>query len=136
VKGGRTRHVPMTARLRDVLRAHFARCRFAAYDGVRPEYVFHHERTRRRHRAGQRVKSFRGAIGRAVARVEVPAGWVLHDLRHRRVTTWLAEGKSPVLVKEALGHADLKTTMAYTHLAKEHLRALVEPAATTEAVGR
>jgi integrase len=32
-----------------------------------------------------------------------------------------------VLVKEALGHADLRTTMGYTHLAKEHLRALVAP---------
>ena len=29
-------------------------------------------------------------------------------------------------VKEAMGHADLATTMGYTHLAKEHLRALVE----------
>ncbi len=49
-----------------------------------------------------------------------------HDLRHRRVTTWLAEGKNPVHVKEAMGHADLATTMGYTHLAKEHLRSLVE----------
>ncbi len=40
--------------------------------------------------------------------------------------TWLAEGKNPVHVKEAMGHADLATTMGYTHLAKEHLRALVE----------
>jgi site-specific recombinase XerD len=47
-------------------------------------------------------------------------------LRHRRVTTWLAEGKNPVHVKEALGHADLATTMGYTHLAREHLRSLVE----------
>jgi site-specific recombinase XerD len=51
----------------------------------------------------------------------------MHDLRHRRATAWLAEGRSPVLVKEALGHADLRTTMGYTHLAKEHLRALVAP---------
>lgn len=29
-------------------------------------------------------------------------------------------------VKEAVGHADLRTTMAYTHLAREHLRSLVE----------
>ncbi len=29
-------------------------------------------------------------------------------------------------VKEALGHADLRTTMAYTHLARENLRGLVE----------
>lgn len=63
----------------------------------------------------------------AAERAKLPAAWVMHDLRHRRVTTWLAEGKSPVLVKEALGHADLRTTMGYTHLVKEHLRALVEP---------
>ncbi len=29
-------------------------------------------------------------------------------------------------MKEAVRHADLATTMGYTHLAKEHLRALVE----------
>ena len=52
--------------------------------------------------------------------------FVQHDLRHRRVTTWLAEEKSAVLVKEAVGHADLRTTMAYTHLAREHLRSLVD----------
>lgn len=48
-----------------------------------------------------------------------------HDLRHRRVTKWLAEEKSPVLVQEAVGHADITTTMRYSHLAREHLRALV-----------
>ncbi len=69
----------------------------------------------------------------AASRAKLPDGWVMHDLRHRRVTTWLAEGRSPVLVKEALGHADLRTTMGYTHLAKEHLRALVEP--TRSALG-
>ena len=52
-------------------------------------------------------------------------GFLPHDLRHRRITKWLAEGKSAVLVKEAVGHADLRTTMGYTHLAKEHLRSLV-----------
>lgn len=49
-----------------------------------------------------------------------------HDLRHRRVTTWIAEGRPVTLVREAVGYADLATTMRYTHLAKEHLRALVE----------
>ena len=29
-------------------------------------------------------------------------------------------------MKEAVGHADLRTTMGYAHLAKEHLRVLVE----------
>jgi len=56
----------------------------------------------------------------------LPPEFVQHDLRHRRVTTWLADEKSAVLVKEAVGHADLRTTMAYTHLAREHLRGLVD----------
>ena len=30
-------------------------------------------------------------------------------------------------VKEAMGHADLRTTMGYTHLVRENLRSLVEP---------
>ena len=30
-----------------------------------------------------------------------------------------------MLVREALGHSDLRTTMSYTHLAREHLRDLV-----------
>ena len=38
----------------------------------------------------------------------------------------MAEEKNPVHVKEAVGHSDLRTTMQYTHLAREHLRSLVE----------
>jgi len=54
-----------------------------------------------------------------------------HDLRHRRVTTWLAEGRDVVKVKEAMGHSDLRTTMGYTHLAREHLRDLVDSSPET-----
>ncbi len=66
------------------------------------------------------------AFRTATKRAKLPLDFVQHDLRHRRVTTWLADGKSAVLVKEAVGHSDLRTTMAYTHLAREHLRGLVE----------
>jgi site-specific recombinase XerD len=31
-----------------------------------------------------------------------------------------------VLVKDAMGHSEIRTTMGYTHFAKEHLRALVD----------
>ncbi|GIW51202.1 MAG: integrase [Gemmatimonadales bacterium] len=127
VKGGKTRYVPLTPRLKEALREHFARYRFASYDGRRPEYVFHHTTAAGRCVPGQRVKSFYDAVRNAAKRAGLPEDWRMHDLRHRRATTWLAEGKSPVLVKEALGHTDLRVTMNYTHLAREHLRALVEP---------
>ena len=42
------------------------------------------------------------------------------------MTSWLAAGKSPALVQKAMGHSDLATTMAYTHLLDDHLLALVE----------
>ena len=37
-----------------------------------------------------------------------------------------AAGANPVHVKEAVGHADLRMTMHYTHLSREHLRSLVD----------
>ena len=121
-KTGRSRWVPMTTRLRQALQDHASEFRLALYDDQRSPWVFHHLFGAR---AGQRVKEFRGAVDSASKKATIPSDWRLHDLRHRRVTTWLGEGHSPVLVKEAMGHASLQTTMGYTHLAKEHLRALV-----------
>jgi integrase len=53
-------------------------------------------------------------------------GFHQHDLRRRRVTTWLGEGEKPVDVKEAMGHSNLRVTTSYTHLSREHLKALVQ----------
>ncbi len=87
-----------------------------------PDEVF---ATHRSGKHGKRIKSLRTSFETARGSAKLPEGFVAHDLRHRRVTTWLAEGGDVVKVKEAVGHADLRTTMAYTHLAREHLRSLV-----------
>jgi integrase len=121
-KTGRERWTPMTSPLLAAMREHFAAHRLSGWS----DWVFHHDRTRRKHVRGQRIWSLRTAVRTAANRAKLPASWHLHDLRHRRVTTWLAEGKDVVKVKEAVGHSDLKTTMGYTHLAREHLRDLVE----------
>ncbi len=99
----------------------------SASRGARSPWVFHHIETRRQHRAGERVGSFYDSLAKAAKIAKTPTGFRPHDLRHRRVTTWLAEGRDVVLVKEAMGHSDLRVTMAYTHLAREHLTALTEP---------
>lgn len=103
------------------MKAHFASRRFAG-----SPWVFHHETTRRHSRRLERIKSLRDSFRAAAKRAKVPIGLHQHDLRHRRITTWLAEAKNAVHVKEAVGHSDLRTTMAYTHLAREHLRSLVD----------
>jgi integrase/recombinase XerC len=125
-KSGKGRWVPMTPKLRQAMREHFARFRFATYNGQRTPWVFHHTTTRRRADAGQRIGVLRRAFEGAVGRAKLPADIHQHDLRHRRVTTWLAAGGDAVKVKEAMGHADLRTTMDYTHLVRDNLRSLVE----------
>ena len=124
-KSGKGRWVPLSSRLQEALREHAAKYRMAVYDGARSEYLFHHARTRRRSRAGERIRVFRNAFERAVERAQLPAGFTRHDLRHLRATSWLAAGASPVLVKEAMGHSTIQTTLRYTHLAREHLRSLI-----------
>lgn len=124
-KSGKSRWVPMTPRLAAAMREHFAAYRF----GGSP-WVFHHLTTRYHQMAGERIVSMRVSFNAAAKRAKLPAGFRPHDLRHRRVTTWLAEGQNPVHVKEAMGHSDLRVTMDYTHLSREHLRGLAERPAT------
>ncbi len=127
-KSGKSRSIPVTPPLEKALRAHFAAHRLAC----RSDWVFHHDRTRRHYQAGARIQSLRDGVMAAAKRAKLPAGWHLHDLRHRRVTTWLAAGKDVVKVKKAVGHADLRTTMDYTHLVREDLRVLVAEAPTPD----
>src|SRR3989442_7604308 len=55
-----------------------------------------------------------------------------HDLRHAFVTRKLAEGVPAQLVMRYVGHADLATTLRYTHLVPEHLRAVVASSSPSE----
>lgn len=130
-KSGASRWVPMTPRLREAMREHFANFRLRTYKGVRTPWLFHHDIIRRNATAGQRLGSLRRAFANAAERAEISESFTQHDLRHRRITTWLATGHSAVLVKEAVGHADLRTTMGYTHLVKEHLKSLVDEGTIT-----
>jgi len=119
-KSGKGRHVPMTRRLKDALRTHMA-----AHRG-QSGWVFAHSVTARRHLRGERIASLRRAVVGAARRAGIDTAWHPHDLRHRRVTTWLAQQKSAALVQEAMGHADLRTTMGYKHLVPGDLSVLVD----------
>lgn len=128
-KNGKGRWVPMTERLQEALRVHLATTT-AANNGAPQEWIFQHPRDITRREAGRRIESLRSQFKRAAERAGLPIALHQHDFRHRRITTWLAEGKNPVHVKEAVGHADLRTTMKYTHLARKHLRSLVDSPTT------
>ena len=111
--------------LAEALGEQAATYRLALYNGERTRWVFHHLLTQRGAVAGGRIQSLHRAFASAVKRAELPSDLRQHDLRHRRVTTWLAAGQSPALVQRAMGHADLATTMGYAHLVDDDLLTLV-----------
>lgn len=125
-KSGRSRMDPLTDRLTATLKEHAANYRMALYHGQRTQWVFHHLTDRRRATAGERLKSLRRGFQSAVKRANLPVELNQHDLRHRRCTEWLRQGHPAHLVQKALGHADLRTTMAYEDLVANDLLALVE----------
>lgn len=93
-------------------------------------FVFKHLRRSGDAEPGQRIERVYRGFKSAAKRAEL-ADLRPHDLRHSFVTRKLAEGVPVQLVSKYVGHADLATTLRYTHLVPEHLRAVVaEPDAT------
>jgi integrase/recombinase XerD len=127
-KSGKSRTIPMTKRLHEAMKTHAAAYRF------RSPFVFFHETTRRNAKAGEQIKTLSGSIKAAVKAAKLPEHFRLHDLRHRRVTTWLGESKSPALIQLAMGHSAIGVTLGYSHLTAQHLRALVEDDKKPEAL--
>jgi integrase len=125
-KTGKPRYVPMTARLAEAMRQHFALHRLAG----RSEWVFHHLTTRRHYQEGARIGSMHRAVLTAARKAKLPAGWRCYDLRHRRITLWRLEGKPDSIVAEAVGHASLAMQRNYTHIQRSHLKALLTEAPT------
>ncbi|MEX2531437.1 MAG: site-specific integrase [Gemmatimonadota bacterium] len=131
-KSGKSRKVPMTRRLREAIREHMATYRFRTYRDERTRWVFHHELDRRHAKAGARLGSLRRAFYAAAKRAGLPADLRQHDLRHRRVTEWLRDGHPAHKVRKAMGHSDLRTTLAYEHMVEDDLLSLVQESTEDE----
>ncbi len=128
-KSGKSRSVPMSPRLAQALKEHEMQYRLA----IGSKWVFCHLVPRvskkgevRTHR-GDRIERMYWGFKAACLRAGLLPDVRPHDLRHTRITHLLADGHSVVKVKEMMGHADIATTMKYTHLVREDLRELVEP---------
>jgi integrase len=126
-KGRRSRTVPLSEAALNALREYAARYRLLA---PRPPYIFKLLRPDRHKRPGDRIVRLYTGFKQAANE----AGLVRlrpHNLRHAFVTRKLAEGIPAQLVMRYVGHADLATTLKYTHLVPEHLRPVVDASAAS-----
>jgi len=110
-KSGQSRYIPMNSEVQSVLKA---------WRGQQPDtsgLVF----PGKGGRPFDNIQSSWEAV-RVAAKLE-DLRW--HDLRHDFASRLVASGVDLNTVRELLGHADLKMTLRYAHLAPEHLESAV-----------
>ncbi|EBZ6396122.1 site-specific integrase, partial [Salmonella enterica subsp. enterica serovar Enteritidis] len=64
-------------------------------------------------------KSFERAVKRAG--IDLPEGQCTHVLRHTFASHFMMNGGNILVLRDILGHSDIKMTMVYAHFAPEHL---------------
>ena len=106
------RWVPLSQRVFDVLR-------LRASNGS--EWVFPSWRAAEGH-----LTTIAGQFRAARARAGISKQIVLYHARHAFGTYAMAETKNPALVRDVMGHADLRTTMIYQHPDLEPLRDAID----------
>jgi integrase len=110
-KSGQTRHVPLNSEALAVLEA------WKPADAGATTCVFPSDR-------GEPLEDIKSAWLPLVGAAKVSA-FRFHDLRHTFASKLVMAGVDLNTVRELLGHADLKMTLRYAHLAPEHKAAAV-----------
>jgi integrase len=81
-------------------------------------YVFCNE-------SGEKFKRIRGGFNATLKRAGIE-NFRFHDMRHTFASHLVMKGCDLRTVQQLLGHKDIKMTMRYSHLSKEHLSNVVE----------
>ncbi|MGE3512695.1 MAG: tyrosine-type recombinase/integrase [Vicinamibacterales bacterium] len=111
-KSGQTRYVPLNAEAMDVV----TRWKATAENGA--VFVFPGRRE------GESLDDVKKAWAPLIKAAKIP-NFTFHDLRHSFASKLVMRGVDLNTVRELLGHADIKMTLRYAHLAPEHKAAAV-----------
>ncbi len=76
-------------------------------------------------RDGQPLKDIRSIFFLVLKKAGITE-FRFHDLRHTFASQLAMKGVDIITIKELLGHADMKTTMIYAHLSKNHKQRAVD----------
>jgi site-specific recombinase XerD len=112
-KGNKQRLVPLSQRLLEELRSWWCTHRH-------PQWLFPSRRPDR----PLGVSGVQRACQAAVAHLGLKAGVCPHTLRHTFATELLEAGVDLLTIQKILGHGHLSTTLRYTHVRRDHLRAV------------
>lgn len=103
-KSGKKRMIPMNEDVKNIL--------ISVRKNPNSPYIFCN-------RNGEPLKDVRTAFATALRRAGVKR-IRFHDLRHTFASQLVMSGADLNTVRELLGHSDLKTTLIYAHLSKDH----------------
>lgn len=127
-KGGKVRPIPVDAALDGVLEAYLGerRRRFPKEDLDHPATPLFVDTHGRRLTVDQIQYLVEKLYVRAGIRAQVPAGALVHALRHTFATAALEAGADVVELQELLGHASLETTRRYLSATAQGLREVIK----------
>ncbi len=121
-KSGSTRHVPLNAEALDALK-------LWRESADAPKGLVFPGKT------GERLDNVKSAWTRLLVGANIQS-FRFHDLRHHFASKLVMAGVDLNTVRELLGHADIKMTLRYAHLAPEHKAAAVARLVETKSPGQ
>ncbi len=114
-KGNRDRVLPLSNKLRTLLREYYAK--------YQPkEYLFNGQK-----HAKYSPQSLRKVFNAACQTASISKKVTLHSLRHAYATHLLEAGTDVRVIQQLLGHNSIRTTMIYTHVTTPHLMKVPSP---------